>query len=506
LRVAPPESRPDPSLTVPQDVDDATQATDVPSEILLAVGQAETQLQMVTGEKEFPGQEQGFGLMGLRGENLHDAADLAGLDVDAVKTDRKANLLATAYLLASWADELGIDAGDLNAWAPVVARYSGIQDDDEAVAEYVHHQVYGALKVGIEVEGYEVAPMDLHPNWPAPAVDGERSTASGTVWTPSPNYNSRGGADVNYVIIHDCESSYSSCWSWLANSASQVSAHYVVKEDGGEIRALVDENNRAWHIAANYDCDNDHGKDCSLNGTSMNNISVGIEHAGYASQSSWNSTMISKSAALTCGITQRNTIPRDSYHIVGHGQMQPYDRTDPGPNWPWSDYIAQVQADCGDTSGGGSSGGTSTAGSFIIDSNNSANKTSSYYSEVSANWWASTNVSNYYNTGYWVAPTAAVSDAASFWFYSDKSQCFKAEAWWTAGTDRINGITYIGWDPNDNEVGRKSVNQQSSGGKWNTLGTWKYGTGWNRVLLSRWTTAAGYAVADAVRMTPTSCP
>jgi hypothetical protein len=45
-----------------------------------------------------------------------------------------------------------------------------------------------------------------------------------------------------------------------------------------------------------------------------------------------------------------------------------------------------------------------------------------------------------------------------------------------------------------------------NGSKWNPLGTWSFGTGWNRVLLSRWTTEDGYAVADAVRLTPVTCP
>ena len=56
------------------------------------------------------------------------------------------------------------------------------------------------------------------------------------------------------VIIHDCEGNYSGCWSYLASSASGVSAHYVVSSNGGEVSQLVREKNRAWHIAATFDC------------------------------------------------------------------------------------------------------------------------------------------------------------------------------------------------------------------------------------------------------------
>jgi hypothetical protein len=204
--------------------------------------------------------------------------------------------------------------------------------------------------------------------------------------------------------------------------------------------------------------------------------------------------------------------------------MQPWNRSDPGSGWPWSDYIAAVQKECGDSgssgssssgtsssgssgsssSGGSSSGGsgTATAGSFIIDSNNSANNTASYYVEVSSSWWSSTSASDYYNTGYWVGPTESVSDPASFWFYSDKSQCYTAEAWWTAGSNRPSSVTWVGWDENDGEVGRATVNQQKNGGQWNELGDWTFPAGWNRVMLSRWTTSGYYAIADAVRLTP----
>ena len=86
------------------------------------------------------------------------------------------------------------------------------------------------------------------------------------------------------VIIHTCEGAYSGCWGWLANSASGVSAHYVVKEDGREISQLVREANRAWHIAATYECSLNGSMECGARATRSNNFTVGIEHAGFASQ------------------------------------------------------------------------------------------------------------------------------------------------------------------------------------------------------------------------------
>ncbi|MEZ4237458.1 MAG: N-acetylmuramoyl-L-alanine amidase [Myxococcota bacterium] len=467
----------------------------MPLELLLAVGQAETGLQMVRGDVEFDGRPGAWGLMGLRGADLEDAAALAGLPVAQVQEDPVANVLAAAKLLEAWADELGIDGDDLAAWAPVVARYGGI-DDDQATAEYVHYQVYDALRHGVHTEGYVTEPLDVQPDWPAPSH--VRGVDGGAVWTPSPNWNSRSGAAAEFLIVHTCEGSYSSCWSWLASPASGVSAHYVVSETGSEVRALVDEGNRAWHIAADYDCALNGGLDCWRNGTSMNTISVGIEHAGHASQSFWDPGLIARSAQLACGITQRNPIPRDSHHIVGHGQLQPWNRSDPGAAWPWADYLNQIQAACGDA--------PAPAGAIVVDSNNGANDLSRGYIEVSPSWTASANVSGYWNTGYWVGPTDAVSDAARFWFHADAAGCWDVDAWWPAASDRPAAITWIGWNEDASEVGRTVVDQRGSGAQWNRLGTWSFGAGWNRVLLSRWSDPGAFAVADAVRLTPVSCP
>src|SRR5205823_1705213 len=105
----------------------------------------------------------------------------------------------------------------------------------------------------------------------------------------------------------------------LASSASGVSAHYVVSGNGGEVSELVREKNRAWHIAATFDCAHDGGTMCGFNGVQSNGFTVGIEHAGFASQKSWDQGQLAASAKLTCAITKHWGIPRDKYHIVAHG-------------------------------------------------------------------------------------------------------------------------------------------------------------------------------------------
>ena len=482
----------------------ASETWEVPSDLLRAIAVAETGMQMVVGIEGHDGRPAAYGLMALRGERLDEAAELAGLDAEAVRHDRDANVLAAAALLSAWADEADIDRAELAAWAPIVARYSDVEDD-EARRQYVWQGVYRSLRWGFSLEGRPIKAYGVLPDYPEPVRrDYGGPNYASSVWRPSPNYDSRnsGAGGIGMVVIHSCEGAYSGCWGWLTNAASGVSAHYVVNESGSEISQLVNEASRAWHVGATYDCSLNGSTDCNRNGWNVNHFSVGIEHAGYASQSSWADGLLNASSALTCDITRDHGIPRDSYHIVAHGRLQPYNRTDPGPNWPWTDYINRVRTACGD--GGTTPPPQPTAGQFVIDSNNGYNQTADYYNEVSANWTSSTNVSGYYNTGYWVAPTQAVSDPASFYFRAGGDVCYQVEGWWTSAGDRSTTAPFIAYNAGGTEVGRASVNQQGGHAQWNNLGTWAFSSGWNKVILSRWTTTGYYVIADAVRLTPSS--
>jgi N-acetyl-anhydromuramyl-L-alanine amidase AmpD/predicted small lipoprotein YifL len=469
----------------------------VPANLLKAISYTETRFESVKGEVEFEGMPAAYGVMALRGENVANGARLAGLSEEAVRTQPEANIRAAAALLSAHADELGVKREDLGAWASAVVKLSGITNA-EAQANYVHAEVYEVLRKGVVAstpEGHvavSLMPTQVEAQYGSSGtVRAMSADYAPAIWRPSPNYNSRpAGTDVSMIIIHTCEGSYSSCWSWLTNSASGVSAHYVVNESGSEISQLVLEANRGWHIGASYDCNLNGGVMCGANGQSVNNFSVGIEHGGYASQSSFPATQIDASAKLSCDITKGQGIVRDSYHIVAHGRLQPATRTDPGPNWPWSTYISKIQSYCGTTSTG-----------LIIDSNNNNNDTSKGYIEVTGtSWVSSANVGGYYGSGYYASPTAAVSEPATFWFYLPAAATKTVDAWWTSATDRSTTAPFVVWNAAGTKLATVSVNQQINGGRWNTLGTYNFSAGWNKVQVSRWTTAGYYVIADAIQV------
>lgn len=501
---------------------------DVPSAILRSISIVETQWQMVQGSAEFDGQAVATGLMALRGQDLAEGAELAGVSIVQASGDPLSNIRAGAALLSALADEHGVaDRGDIGAWVPVLAEYSGIQSQ-EGIDAYVFDEVFPEATgaVGNEVVG---APLDLDSgNGAATTALAAGPNYAGSVWRPSPNNSARpAGAigDPSMVIIHTCEGSYSGCWSWLKDTDSHVSAHYVVNNTGSEITQLVDESRKAWHIGASYNCSLNSDVDCNKGGTSSNNFTIGIEHAGYGNQANWDGGLIDASAELVCDITKDQGIPRDQYHIVGHGQLQPYNRTDPGPNWPWADYLELINNYCGDGPAPDPDpepdpepepdpdpqpdpepepepdpqpDPNPNPVDIVIDSNNSLNgPDASVY--VSNAWTSATGPSDW-ETGYWWHSTQSISDAAEFAFYLDAPAQLTVEAWWTSGMNRSSSTPFMIYDASIDLLDAVYVNQQQNGAQWNALGTYQFEAGWNFVDLSVWAPTGYVVIADAVRV------
>lgn len=499
---------------------------DVPVELLKAIAWVETQWHMVHADEEgHPhGPNPAHGIMALRGEQLHEGAELAGVDVWEAQNHATANIRAAAAWLSAHADEVGLDdRTNLSEWAMVVVDYSGI-DHPLARTGYVHDEIYGTLRTGfvaVDAQGEEQGSLDPIEVWPSsefppplPALQPGPDYAK-SVWRASPNHSARPAGTTGkpqMVIIHSCEGSYNGCWSWLANSSSKVSAHYVVNANGGEISQLVAENRRAWHIGATYSCGKNGNVKCNLSGTGSNNFTIGIEHAGFASQASWDSGLIHESAKLVCDITKRHGIPRDANHIVAHGQLQA-NRTDPGANWPWMQYIDLVKHYCNDGGGGNPPPEDEPPpnepppnepppgpGQIIVDSNNANNDPQVAAMAVSNHWVSSASTAGYFGTGYWYASTVAASDPATFWFFLDEAGTHTVDAWWTTGNNRSDRAPFMAFNANGALLETVEVDQTTDGGKWVELGTFQFTAGWNAVRLSRWAPSSRIVVADAVRI------
>ncbi len=483
--------------------DSAAKEFDVPASLLVAIGYAETQLYHVPGEtSEQDGVPPAFGVMALRGDALAKGAALAGVSEEEAQSDPAANIRAAAALLDAHAEELGLDRTDIGAWAPTVAAYFNHPSLD-AQAHFVHDEVYRHLREGIaapEDSGVEEilgATPDATPKFPMPQAIGKGEPASaiyaGALWRPAPSSNytaGRSGNKPEFLVVHTCAGTYAGCWGWLTTpyptNPYKTSAHYVINESGLEVSALVDESNTAHHVGAQW------------LGVSTNPRSVGIEHGGYpyTSANMWKEGQIATSAKVACDVVKRHNLIRDRQHIIGHYQPDPVNRpNDPGTGFPWADYMNRINTCVGGAGGGG-------GGTYITVDSNNANNNSAVAKMVapSANWVASTNVAGYYGSGYWVAPTAAVSDGVTFEFYLPAAASKQVYAWWTSASDRSTTTPFVIFNASGTKLGTVNKNQQAGGGAWQSIGTFSFTAGWNKVTISRWTTAGYQVVADAVQI------
>ncbi len=158
----------------------------------------------------------------------------------------------------------------------------------------------------------------------------------------SPNFNSRpAGVDIDSVVMHTTEGSLAGTLSWLQNTVSQVSAHFVIAPNG-DLYQMVNSGNRAWHA------------------TYYNSRSIGIEMVGYAGlESTWNVDNLATLAQVlawsavqfdipvTHPLGDANDYPNNRLNtagIVAHSQVQPGGKSDPGVFFPWAKVLNDTNA------------------------------------------------------------------------------------------------------------------------------------------------------------------
>ncbi|TCC02900.1 N-acetylmuramoyl-L-alanine amidase [Kribbella soli] len=308
---------------------------DVPREVLVGVGFAETHLD---GHNGTPSQANGYGVMHLAGNNVNktmsEASKLTGLPVAELSKDDTSNILGAAAVLDSYADQAGLtDRSDLGKWYGVIAKYS--HSADAPTARLYTDEVYRVIARGVRTAGVSTDPKKVTPALGAYAkvapIGSKASVQAvdypGAIWNPASTSNYRVGrtAAITTIVIHVTQGSYAGTISWFKNPSAQVSAHYVVRSSDGEVTQMVAEKDTAWHVRTE------------------NPYTIGIEHEGFVDEPSWfTDAMYRSSAALTRNIADRRGIPKDRAHIKGHSEMPNNDHTDPGPNWNWDYYMQLV--------------------------------------------------------------------------------------------------------------------------------------------------------------------
>ncbi|HEX8421746.1 MAG TPA: N-acetylmuramoyl-L-alanine amidase [Sphingomonas sp.] len=144
--------------------------------------------------------------------------------------------------------------------------------------------------------------------------------------TPSPNFDER-TLPISMIVLHYTGMQDSaSAIARLCDADAKVSSHYVVDEDGTVLR-LVPEDKRAWHA----------GRSHWRGTTDINSASVGIEIVNPGHEFGYRSfaePQIDAVIRLVAAIKDRHAITRGN--VVGHSDIAPTRKRDPGELFPWS--------------------------------------------------------------------------------------------------------------------------------------------------------------------------
>lgn len=140
---------------------------------------------------------------------------------------------------------------------------------------------------------------------------------------PSPNCGERrGGVRPDLVVIHyTAMASVAEARARLCDPAHEVSAHWLIAEDGA-CEQLVDEALRAWHAGA--------GAWGAV--TDVNSRSIGIELANRGAQP-FPEPQMAALERLLAGVMARWGIPPE--RVIGHSDMAPARKSDPGARFDW---------------------------------------------------------------------------------------------------------------------------------------------------------------------------
>jgi hypothetical protein len=120
---------------------------------------------------------------------------------------------------------------------------------------------------------------------------------------------------------------------------------------------------------------------------------------------------------------------------------------------------------------------------------------------ASANWGTSAFSAQRFGANYRFAePDTTASDAAWYRFNLPATGSYLVEAWYPANAGYSSGAPYVIATTAGNVTVR--VDQRANGGRWVALGTFTLAAGDHHAVgISRWTSAAGLIIADAVRIT-----
>lgn len=337
-------NRPHPNVnTLTKYFNDAATEFAVPANLLMATAQVQSNWAQVSASM--------YGSWGIMGiienpfiQQISQAAAILNVRTGDIQNDARTNIRAAAALLKHYQGNKPSSTPE--EWFDAVRSLTGLTD--EAMKTDLALSIYDVLKKGnksITLWGEIINLSPTSVSLPKSITEPDIKTAgrsNATVDYPNAvanfttcNYNNRPTSSViKYYFIHYIATgTYQGSISWFKNCTSQVSAHYVIRNNDGEVSQVVQEDQRAW----------------SQGVTTYNDLGIGVEHEVLATNlAMWDSDpMLTAAANLCINVCNRRAIPKvrrvnnGDAGIYGHSDVRATDCPNMTPA-RWNNFLTRL--------------------------------------------------------------------------------------------------------------------------------------------------------------------
>nr|WP_294780631.1 N-acetylmuramoyl-L-alanine amidase [uncultured Flavobacterium sp.] len=348
-------NRPHPSVaTMAKYFADASKEFGVPVEILMAVGQVQSNWAQVSSS--FYGS---WGVMGLIESDYNNqiavAAKLIKSTPEAIKTDAKTNIRAAAALLKSY--QKNVNPKSLEDWFDATRELTGLKD--ETMKTSLAERFFKVIKDGSKTVTLWKEIIDIKGNTvtipPAKTSKGSTAKISATEATMAVDYPGalsritacnygvgRNGYGIDYYFVHYMATgTYEGAISYFndCSRTTPTSAHYCIRNSDGQISQVVREADRSYSQGVSgY--------------PQWNGAGVSTEHEVLATNlSMWDSQpMLNAAAALAIDVCDRNGVPKTRRVTNGNRGIYGHNDVNSGTDCPnlttarWNVLLAKIAA------------------------------------------------------------------------------------------------------------------------------------------------------------------
>jgi len=130
---------------------------------------------------------------------------------------------------------------------------------------------------------------------------------------------------IQFIVLHFTSTDFAESLKTLTEDG--VSAHYLVRDEPPIVYRLVDDSQRAWHA----------GESSWEGNTQLNSASIGIEMVNRGNRDgTWQPyapRQVDAVVGLVAELVRKYHVRPD--HVVGHSDIAPLRKVDPGPLFPW---------------------------------------------------------------------------------------------------------------------------------------------------------------------------